>query len=52
LLPTYVNRQSQPEILRADDPRFAEVKQYLEAMTAEAKLNGRYSIVGDELVLE
>jgi poly-gamma-glutamate capsule biosynthesis protein CapA/YwtB (metallophosphatase superfamily) len=51
LLPAYVNKQSQPEILKANDPRFAEVTEYLREMTAEANLNGRFEQQGDELVI-
>jgi poly-gamma-glutamate synthesis protein (capsule biosynthesis protein) len=51
LLPAYVNRQSQPTILQAADPLFAEVTEYLREMTAEAGLNGRYDQQGDELVI-
>jgi poly-gamma-glutamate capsule biosynthesis protein CapA/YwtB (metallophosphatase superfamily) len=52
LLPTYVNRQSQPEILTADDPRFAEVADYLEEITASQALTARYVRDGNELIIE
>jgi poly-gamma-glutamate synthesis protein (capsule biosynthesis protein) len=51
LLPAYVNRQSQPEILKATDPRFVEVADYLRETTAEAQLNGRFEQQGDELII-
>jgi poly-gamma-glutamate synthesis protein (capsule biosynthesis protein) len=51
LLPAYVNRQSQPEILKASDPRFEEVATYLEEVTRAAQLNGTFTREGDELVL-
>jgi poly-gamma-glutamate capsule biosynthesis protein CapA/YwtB (metallophosphatase superfamily) len=51
LLPAYVNRQSQPEILRSTDPRFAEVLAYLEEVTRAAQLNGNFVREGDELVI-
>jgi len=51
LLPTYVNRQSQPEILRARDPRFTAVVKYLEEMTRAANLNGEFKRDGDEVVI-
>lgn len=51
LLPVYINRQSQPQILRADDPRFAEVSRYLQDMTVAAQLNGAFEQRGDELVI-
>lgn len=52
LLPAWVDRQSQPEILRAADPRFAEVVGYLEQMTRDAGLKGRLRCDGDEVVIE
>jgi poly-gamma-glutamate synthesis protein (capsule biosynthesis protein) len=51
LLPTYVNRQSQPEILKANDPRFAEVTSYLEEITVQAGLNGVFKRDDNELVI-
>lgn len=51
LLPAYVNRQSQPEILKASDPRFAEVTEYLREISHAAKLNGVFTRDGDELVI-
>jgi poly-gamma-glutamate synthesis protein (capsule biosynthesis protein) len=51
LIPTYVNRQSQPEMLKASDPRFNEVVQYLEEMTLAANLNGTFRRDGDEVVI-
>jgi poly-gamma-glutamate capsule biosynthesis protein CapA/YwtB (metallophosphatase superfamily) len=52
LLPTYVNRQSQPEVLDASDPRFDEVTNYLEEITVSEGLNARYVRDGNELVIE
>ncbi len=52
LLPVYIDGQSNPEILVAEDSRFDEVKQYLESITAEAGLNGRLITAGDELKVE
>lgn len=52
LLPAFIGPMSQPEILAATDPRFAEVKGYLERYTASQGLNARYVQAGDELVLE
>jgi len=51
LLPTYVNRQSQPELLKATDARFDEVVGYLEEITRAAGLNGEYKRDGDEVVI-
>lgn len=52
LLPAFIGTMSQPEILRSDDPRFEEVRAYLERYTASQGLNARYVTVGDELALE
>lgn len=52
VLPAYVSRQSQPEILPPSDPRFTEVTDYLEQMTREAGLNGRLRRDGHEVAIE
>jgi Bacterial capsule synthesis protein PGA_cap len=52
LLPTFIGPMSQPEILNAGDPRFAEVRAYLEKHTSSQGLNARYAPSGDELLLE
>ena len=52
LLPTFIGPMSQPEILNAGDPRFAEVRAYLEKHTSSQGLNARYVPRGDELLLE
>jgi poly-gamma-glutamate capsule biosynthesis protein CapA/YwtB (metallophosphatase superfamily) len=51
LVPTFIGPMSQPVILKADDPRFAEVAAYLERYTASQGLNARYIRNGDELIL-
>jgi hypothetical protein len=51
LLPAYIDRRSRPEILIADDPRFAEVHDYLVSVTRAAGLNGRFVAEGDQLVI-
>jgi poly-gamma-glutamate synthesis protein (capsule biosynthesis protein) len=52
LLPVCIGPMSQPEILKAQDPRFEEVRAYLERHTASQGLNARYVVAGDELLLE
>ena len=52
LLPTFIGPMSQPEILNAGDPRFAEVCAYLEKHTSSQGLNARYAPSGDELLLD
>jgi hypothetical protein len=51
LVPAYVNKQSQPEMLKATDPRFNEVVEYLEEITRMANLNGTFRREGDEVVI-
>jgi poly-gamma-glutamate synthesis protein (capsule biosynthesis protein) len=51
LLPAFINRDAQPEILRRDDPRFGEVAAYLETISRDAGLSTRFVAEGDELTL-
>lgn len=51
LLPAWIDRQSQPRILKAADPRFDDVVEYLRQMTSEAGLNGDLRREGDEVVI-
>ena len=46
----YVNREAQPEILRCGDPRFAQVRQYLEKISGAAGFDTRFVTSGDELL--
>ena len=48
-LPTFINRGAQPEILKAADPRFAEVADYVRDMGRAAGLETRFEVVGDEV---
>jgi poly-gamma-glutamate synthesis protein (capsule biosynthesis protein) len=52
MLPVFIGPMSQPEILKSSDPRFEEVRAYLERHTASQGLNARYVVAGDELLLE
>jgi poly-gamma-glutamate synthesis protein (capsule biosynthesis protein) len=52
LLPTYVDRNSLPEILKASDPRFDEVIKYMDEITRDQNLNARYVRDGDEVLIE
>jgi poly-gamma-glutamate synthesis protein (capsule biosynthesis protein) len=51
-LPTYINRNSQPELLAAGDPRFSEVVDYMRTITDDQALNGRFVVTGDEVFLQ
>jgi poly-gamma-glutamate capsule biosynthesis protein CapA/YwtB (metallophosphatase superfamily) len=50
-LPTYINKQAQPEVLTSNDKRFGEVVRYMEEITKTAGLNTRYTIDGDEVII-
>ncbi|UCB44092.1 MAG: CapA family protein [Dehalococcoidales bacterium] len=51
-LPTYINKQSQPEILSSQDERFGEVVGYMEEITRDQELNAKYVIEGDEVLIQ
>lgn len=50
-LPTLINKQSQPQVLSADDPRFQEVVDYIEAITQDQALGARFTIQGNEVLV-
>ena len=52
LLPVYIDRQSVPEILERQDPRFEEVRLYMEKISRDAGLNGRLVAADNELLIE
>jgi hypothetical protein len=49
-LPCFVNKQGKPEILK-NDQRGQEVFQYMDKITREADLNGRFEWDGDEVII-
>jgi poly-gamma-glutamate synthesis protein (capsule biosynthesis protein) len=49
LLPTYINKQSQPEVLTSKDDRFGEVVRYIQEITRDQGLDTNYTIEGDEV---
>lgn len=51
-LPVFIDRDAVPRVMPPDDARFDEVIAYLDAVTREAKLNGRYRKAGDHVVIE
>ena len=51
-LPLWIDRDAIPRVLPPDDPRFAEVVDYMTAVTVEAGLDAAFRIVGDRVVLE
>jgi poly-gamma-glutamate synthesis protein (capsule biosynthesis protein) len=50
-LPTYINRQSQPEVLTSKDNRFTEVVEYMQKITADEELDTSYTVDGDEVII-
>lgn len=51
-LPLWIGRDAVPTPLGADDERFHEVAEYLRAVTAEARLNARFHVAGDRLLVD
>lgn len=51
-LPAFINRDAQPEILKADDARFAQVVDYLRWATQAAGLNARLHPRGDTVLID
>ena len=51
-LPCYINRQAQPELVRPDDPRFAQIVDYMRRISAEQGLPVHYEVVGDRVLVE
>jgi poly-gamma-glutamate synthesis protein (capsule biosynthesis protein) len=49
LLPTFINRDAQPEILAAADPRFDQVADYLQQMSRDAGLSTQFVRQGDTI---
>lgn len=52
LLPAFINRDAQPEILKAGDPRFGQVVDYLRWATEAAGLNARLRSEGDAVFID
>lgn len=50
-LPTYVNPDLEPEVLKRDDPRAQEVFDYVQKISADADMNVRFSWQGDEVLV-
>lgn len=50
-LPVYINKNAEPEILPRQDTRFDEVVSYMKDVTEEEKLNTKYEVDGDEVVI-
>ncbi len=50
-LPTYINRQSEPEVLQSGDMRFKEVVEYIQRITEDQGLPASFAVQGDEVVI-
>jgi len=50
-LPAFINKAVQPEVLTRQDPRFAEVHNYVDEITRSQGMNTRFAIDGDEVVV-
>jgi poly-gamma-glutamate synthesis protein (capsule biosynthesis protein) len=51
-LPVIINEHGEPEILTPDDDRFGEVVGYLEDITRDQGLNTRFTVAGDEVIVD
>lgn len=51
LLPAFIDRTADPQILAASDPRFSEVLDYLREITTDQKLSASFRIEGDEVMV-
>lgn len=51
-LPVIINRQAEPEILSSTDKRFGEMVVYMTDITRDQGLDTRFTIEGDEVVIE
>lgn len=47
LEPVFINRNAQPEFMGPDDPRFEEIRAYLETVSADADLSTRFVADGE-----
>ena len=51
-LPLYIDRDAVPRFVESGSDRHAEVVDYMTAVTEEARLNARYRVESDMVVLE
>lgn len=51
-LPTIINRNSEPEILSANDSRFMEIVKYMEDVTRDQGLDTEYVVEGNEVLIK
>jgi hypothetical protein len=51
VLPTVIDKESQPEVLTSRDERFGEIVRYMEKITGDQGLDTTYTVSGDEVVV-
>ncbi len=51
-LPIHIGRDAVPRPVAPGDPRFCEVLEYLQAVTREAALNGRFTARADHIIVD
>lgn len=51
-LPAFINRQAQPEVLAAGDPRFTQVIDYVRAIGVAVDLDTGFVVQGDEVIIQ
>ncbi len=49
--PTFINHQNQAEVLKAKDPRFNGVIDYVTRVSREQKMDTQFSVEGDQVVI-
>ncbi len=50
-IPTYINPQSQPELMSWGDPRFGEVVEYMEQITRDQGLKADFQVEDGEVII-
>ena len=51
-LPTFISKQSQPEVLREGDPRFSKVVRYVADITRDQALKAEFAVEGNEVLIQ
>jgi hypothetical protein len=51
-LPVIINKQGEPEIMPPADTRFNEVVNYIENITRDQRLDARFIIDNDEVIVQ
>jgi poly-gamma-glutamate capsule biosynthesis protein CapA/YwtB (metallophosphatase superfamily) len=51
-LPTYIKKNSQPEILKSEDKRFSEVTEYMKEISLDQGLETKFMVERDEVIID